>query len=630
MKIEEIKRLSKIAAKHPFKVIKAIIVLISDGPRVVAQKIKRQDILEDYNAYINTQYLSWVKKNYPTSFKLKKERETKFRISPKISIVTPAFNTPEKFLRECIESVIKQSYQNWELCLADDASSDSRVRAIIGEFAKKDNRIKYFFRNTNGHISAASNSALELASGEFIALLDHDDLLWPNALHEVIKAVNENPKANFIYSDEDKVEENSKFHLEPFFKPDFSPNYLKSVNYIAHFTVIRRSFVKSAGGFREGYEGAQDWDLFLRVIRELEKKAKIKTIVHIPKILYSWRKTKASAANEDAAKSIKKYAFSNQKKVLVDDLKSGELSAKVLPTQNLGLWRIKYEIKDLPLVSIIIPTKESFKYISRCLESILTKTTYKNYQIILVDTGSKDEKIWKLYEAIKKRHRETIVLKWQQPFNFSSVCNFGAKLSKGEYLLFLNNDTQVLTSDWIESMLELAQLKQVGAVGCKLLFPNRRLQHAGVVLGIAGGLVKKGVAAHPFKNFYNRKINPGYAKVVDAIRDTSAVTGACLLISRKRFDKVGGFDPKFRVAFNDVDFCLKCLRQNWFNVYTPYAVLKHWESVSVGLPGQKGRLIKEFLNEVKLMYQKWGNILQNDPFYNKNLTLRSEDYTLNI
>ena len=288
MEIHDLIRLSKIAKSHPLKVIKAIWIFFKEGPKVVAQKIKRQDILEDYNAFMNTQYLKWIRKNYPTKEEIAKQRYTRFKYSPKISIILPVYNTPIKFLEECVQSVLAQSYDNLELCISDDASTEESVKEAVLKYAKKDKRIKYIFRETKGHISEASNSALELATGEYIALLDHDDILWPNALHEIVRVINENSNVNFIYSDEDKIEEDGKFHTEPFFKPNFSPHYLRSVNYITHFTVIRRALVKKVGGFRKDFDGAQDWDLFLRVTRQIKKE----TIFHIHKILYSWRKSK--------------------------------------------------------------------------------------------------------------------------------------------------------------------------------------------------------------------------------------------------------------------------------------------------------------------------------------------------
>lgn len=623
--IDELLRLSKIAATHPSKIFKAGLVFFTQGPKVVRQKIKRQDIIHDYSGFINTQYLKWIKRNFPKESDLLKQRRTRFKLNPKISILTPTFNTDERFLREAVESVLDQSYINWELCLADDASTNPKIRDIITSFSKKDSRIKYVFREKNGHISQASNSALSLATGEFIALLDHDDYLWPNALYEVVKVVNENPKANFIYSDEDKIEQDSRLHTEPFFKPDFSPNYLRSVNYIIHLSVIRKRLVNKVGGFRVGIEGAQDWDLFLRVIRGISD---YKTVIHIPKILYSWRKSSTSAAMAGVGENIKKYAFKNQKKVLQDDLLRAGLSGKVLPTRYLGLWRVKHEILGNPKISIIIPTKDSYEYISRCLNSILEKKSYINYQLIIVDNGSKDERVWTLYKEFSKKHQDTKILIWEKQFNFAAVCNLGAAAAAGRYLLFLNNDTEIMASNWIENMLEFAQMKEVGAVGCKLIFPNKRIQHAGIVLGIAGGLVKKGVAGHPFKNFYNNTINNGYSRVADTIRECSGVTAACLLISKEKFNKAGGFDVKFRIAFNDVDFCLKLRKLGFLNIYTPYALVKHWESVSVGLPGQKGRKVKEFLEEVAMMHLRWGKWLLADPYYNKNLSLKNEEYSL--
>ncbi|MBI2040304.1 glycosyltransferase family 2 protein [Candidatus Microgenomates bacterium] len=622
--LSEFKRLSKIAYHHPSKIFKAVYVLLWQGPKVFRQKVRRQDILQDYNAYINTQYLKWFQKNYPSKQEFRKQQAIKFKYQPKISIITPTFNTPEKFLRDCIESVLNQSYFNWELCICDDASTNSNVKKIIKNYAKKDSRIKYIFRETNGHISEASNSALSLATGEFIAFLDHDDLLWPNALFEIVKILNKNPWLDFIYSDEDKLDEDGKIHLEPFFKPDWSPDYLRSINYITHLSVIRKLLINKVGGFRRGFEGAQDWDLFLRVSRQTSK------ISHISKILYSWRKSPLSSASEKSISNIKNFAFKIQKKVLEDDMVARGYKGKVISTKYLGLWRVKYNILGKPLVSIIIPTKDNFYYLNSCLELILTKTSYPNYQLIIVDGGSKDKKIWDLYKVIQKKHQKTKIIKWTQDFNFSSVCNFGERFSDGEYLLFLNDDTQIKSNDWIESMLEHAQREEVGSVGVKLLFPNNRIQHAGIVLGIAGGLVRKGVAGHPFKNFYDKKINAGYSKIVDAIRNCSAVTAACLMISKDKFRKVGGFDPKFKIAFNDVDFGLRILEKDLLNLYTPFTVLFHHESVSVGKVGEGNRDAKEFLNEVRLMHQRWGERLLRDPYYNVNLTLKNEEYTLNI
>ncbi|GIW64577.1 MAG: glycosyl transferase family 2 [Patescibacteria group bacterium] len=599
------------------------------------EKIKEKILLKKCYLSINQQYQIWLKKNYPTRNDLKKQKQEikKFKIRPSISLITPVYNPEKQHLVECIESVINQSYENWELCLVDDASTKSYVKEILNEYAKKDKRIKVKFRQKNGHICQTSNDALKMTKGEYVALLDHDDFLWPNALYEVVKLINEKPHAQFIYSDEDKLDYDGKTHVDPFFKPDWSPDYLRSINYITHFAVLKKSLINAVDGFRIGTEGAQDWDLFLRATYWLEKNIghchpldKKNPIQHISTVLYSWRKTSQSTASEKHAGNVKNYAYKNQKKVLEDDLKRRKYEGEVLPTKYLGLWRVRYKIIGNPLVSIIIPTKDKYEYISKCLNSILKKTTYKNYELVIIDTGSKDKKVWQLYEKVKSKHKNTQVLKWSKEFNFSAVCNFGAKKSRGEYLLFLNNDTEVITPDWIEGMLEHAQRKEIGAVGCKLLYPNGTIQHAGVILGIKGGITKYGIAGHAFK-YFNNGDNGQFFQQLHSIKNYSAITAACLLINKKKFID---FDIKFKIAFNDVDFNLKLLTRFFFNLYTPFCVLKHYESISVGLPQKGTRDIKEFKNEILRMYKKWKHILNKDPFYNKNLTLTKENYSLQL
>ncbi len=622
--------------KDPKKILKIFKILATEGPKGVINRLKSSQEQHLYYLQVNQQYQLWLKKHYPTESNLREQRKKQknFKYRPKISIITPTYNTPEKFLRECIESVINQTYDNWELCLVDDASPNPKVREIIKEYAKKDKRIKYKFRRKNGHICRASNDALKLATGEFIGLLDHDDILWPNALYEVVKLLNEKPHTQFIYSDEDKLDYDGKTHIDPFFKPDWSPDYLRSINYITHFAVIKKDLVDKIGGFRVGTEGAQDWDLFLRVTWWLEQNVghchpldPKNPIQHIPTILYSWRKSPTSTASDKHAEFVKTYAYKNQKKVLEDDLKRRGYEGWVEPTEYLGLWRVRYKIKGNPLVSIIIPTKDKYEYVSRCLYSIIKKTAYKNYELVIVDTGSKNPKVWKLYEKVKRKHPKTQVLKWNKEFNFSAVCNYGAEKSKGEYLLFLNNDTEVITPDWIEGMLEYTQRKEVGAVGCKLLYPNGKIQHAGVILGIKGGSIEKGVAGHAFKNMLDGLDYSFYNASIYGIKNYSAVTAACLLI---KVNKFLGFDSQFKIAFNDVDLCLKLLEQNLFNVYIGSVKLYHHESISVEKPGSKNRDLILFKKEIKKMHKKWGELLQNDPFYNKNLTLKIESCSINI
>lgn len=622
-------RLAISAISDPFKLVKAGKVLFLRGPREFFLLItaKRRSFFKSVDK--NQQYKIWLAKNYPTTKDLfqQKTNVQKFKVSPKISILVPTYNTTEKFLRECIESVIDQSYENWELCLADDASSVEYVKDIIQEYASKDKRIKYIFREKNGHISEASNSALKIATGDFVALLDHDDFLWPNALFEVVKMLQAFPKAEFFYSDEDKLSIRST-HEDPFFKPDWSPDYLRSLNYITHFAILKKSLVEKIGGFRVGFEGAQDWDLFLRSTREIEKNGNSRAkIIHIPTILYSWRKSRSSTAS--GRSWVKSYAYKNQKKVLEDDLSARNFSGEVISTGLTGIWRVKYSLIDKPLISIVIPTKEKYSFIYKCINSILNKTTYPNYELIIVDSGSTDQRILDFYESVKKRHNETKILTWENKFNFSSVCNFGVEKSKGEYIVLLNNDTEVIVSDWLEAMLEHAQRKEVGAVGCKLLYPNFKIQHAGVILGIRGGVIEKGVAGHAFKMSENTDQGEHF-QAIHSVRNYIAVTAACLMISKEKYNIVGGLDPIFRIAFNDVDFCLKVHKQNLFNVYTPYSVLYHHESVTVGTPEQGNRDMEEFRKEIEWMHEKWGNLLQKDPFYNSNLTLDHEDFSLKI
>ncbi len=613
---------------------KSIKIILTKGPKELVKKITGKIKAQKYINDLNQGYYLWLKNNYPSAIDLKKSKKEieKLKYKPKISILTPVYNPDEDFLCECIESVINQTYENWELCLADDASSNPKIKEIIKRYAQKDKRIKYKFRKKNGHICRASNDALKLASGEFVGFLDHDDILWPNALYEVVKLLNEKPHARFIYSDEDKLDFDGKTHIEPFFKPDWSPNYLRSINYITHFTVIKKELIEKLGGFRVGTEGAQDWDLFLRATWWLEKNVghchpldPKCPIQHIPTILYSWRKSPTSTASDKHAEFAKTYAYKNQKKVLEEDIKRRGYKGWVEPTKYLGLWRVRYKIKGNPLVSIVIPTKNKYEYIFRCLSSILQKTTYKNFELVIVDTGSSDENVWRLYDKIKKKHLSTQVLKWNKEFNFSAVCNYGAEKSKGEYLLFLNNDTEVITPDWIEGMLEYAQRKEIGAVGCQLLYPDDRIQHTGLIIGVEESeiLGEKG-----FVSNYFRLINPEYNYSIlslyfEAIRDISAVTAACLLIKKEKFYKVKGFDEKFRIAFNDVDLNLKLLNKKFFNLINPFVKLYHHESISVGDPTSSKRDLTEFKNEIILMKKKWEMLLEQDKFFNPNLRLKN-------
>lgn len=625
----------------PLNLLKGLKILFTQGPMALIERIKEKEYEKYYHLNINQQYQIWLKKHYPKKKDLENQKKEikKFKYQPLISIITPVYNPEKKHLIECLESVINQSYENWELCLVDDASTKSYVKKILENYAKKDKRIKIKFRKTNGHICVASNDALKMAKGEFIALLDHDDFLWPNALFEVVKLINKKPFSQFIYSDEDKLDYDGKTHIDPFFKPDWSPDYLRSINYITHFAVLKKSLVDKIGGFRIGTEGAQDWDLFLRTTYWLEKNIghchpldKKNPIQHISTILYSWRKTTQSTASEKHAGIVKNYAYKNQKKILEDDLKRRGYEGEVLPTKYLGLWRVKYKIIGNPLVSIIIPTKDQYPYISKCLNSILKKTTYKNYELVIVDTGSTDKKVWKFYEKVKKIHKNTQILQWKKEFNFSLVCNFGAKKSKGEYLLFLNNDTEVITSDWIEGMLEHAQRKEIGAVGCKLLYPDRRIQHVGIVLRpIFDPYYQYIFAWNILKLYYDSLSNYYIYNFYTSLpKNLSSLTAACLMIRKTYFKKINGYNTTLKIAFNDLDLCLKVFKFKKHNIFTPYTVLIHEESISVGTPNKKFRNKKIFRYEHISFYKKWQDIIAYDPYYNHNINLNSNVIKLNL
>ncbi len=593
--------------------------IIKDGPIITFKRIfKRIRHTIEYRKQLNKEtniYKYWLKRNEITLNKrsqIKKELGN-LEYKPLISIIMPVYNVDVKWIKEAIKSIKKQIYTNWELCIADDASTDPKLISYLHRISKSP-RIKVTFRKKNGHISEASNTALELAEGEYVALMDNDDIIQPHSLAEVVKLLNEKPDTDFIYSDEDKIDMSGK-RVEPFFKPDWSPDLFMSTNYMSHLSVIRKKLVDEVGGFRKGYEGSQDYDLFLRITEKTNK------IEHIPEVLYSWRKIPGSTSSEYSDKG---YAKETTIKALADALKRRNLKGEVYDGLFPGSFRVKYKIKGSPLVSILIPTLDKYEYIERCISSLLEKTTYKNIEIIIIDTGSKEQKVLDYYEDLKQDSRIKI-LEWKEKFNYSAVNNFGVKNSKGEYIVLLNNDTEVLSPNWIEGMLEHAQREEVGAVGVKLFYPNNTIQHAGVILGINGG-TGKGVAGHAFK-FFPREIQ-GFPVQKDIIKNYSAVTAACLMVSKKKYEEVKGLEKSFRIAFNDVDFCLKLLKKGYYNVYTPYVELYHHESISVGTPEAKTRDNDEFSKEIDLIYEKWEENILNDKFYNKNLSNKSEDFKI--
>lgn len=571
------------------------------------------------------EYDQWLLLNYPNEKELDCQRieSQQFKFRPLISIIMPVYNTDPDYLRVCINSVISQSYENWEFCIRDDASSKKSTLQVLREYSDN-SKIKITRSEINRHISVASNEAIDMAEGEFIALLDHDDFLWPNALYETVKLLQEHSDADLIYSDQDKINASprSPLHLEPYFKPDWSPHLLENVNYITHFCVLRSNLVRKIGGFNKHLVGAQDWDLFLRVTENSNK------IFHIPTILYSWRAHQNSTALSTESKS---YTVKNQIKTLKQHFNRINVNNFLIKFNKnySGLYLINYIPKKEHKVSIVIPTKDKKDYLERCLSSIINKTTYANYEIVIVDTGSTEKETLEYYEHLKVAHSKKMhIIHWKHSsFNYSEACNYGAKKAKGGYYLMLNNDTEVISSDWIQDMLGFAEQENIGAVGVKLLYPNNQIQHAGVATGI-GSLDP--VASHPGITIDEDSGDPLAILYIDTTRDVSAVTAACMMISRDKFWKVKGFDPKFRVTFNDVDLNLKLMNEGLTNIYLPFVLLYHHESISVGRVQEGKRDLKELQSATSLMIKKWKTNTAEDKYYNKNFYKLSSNFGLDI
>ena len=581
------------------------------GPGAIRQKIESSTWQEIEVRDLDVQYKFWLEKHKMTDRKIKlMEKEmTKFQYKPLISIIMPVYNTPEEYLIRAIESVRSQAYPNWQLCIADDASTELHVKRILKEYMDKDKRIQAIFRRKNGQIAAASNSALKLAEGEFVGILDHDDEYWPNALFETVALLNKHPDADLIYCDEDKIDENGK-HFGPFFKPDWSPDLLMSIMYLTHFLALRKSFLEKIGGFREEFAGAQDWDLILRASEKTDK------ISHIPTILYSWRRWEQSTAS--AQVRVKPYAYAIQKTVLGTTLRRRKLLATVDLGPFPGSFSILYKTVNKPLVSIIISTKDKAEFLKQCVDGVLSNK-YTNFEILIVDNRSTENATFKYFNQIKKNPKIHI-LKYDKPFNISKIYNYAVKKANGELILLLNNDIKSINNNWLERMVGYFQRNDVGGVGAKLLFPDGSIQHCGVILGMG----RDKVAGHPY---YRHRDHLGYAGFINLVRNYSAVTGACFMTRKKFYLDVGGFEEEsLKTLFNDVDFCLKLREKGYLIIYDPNIVLYHFESASLGKIEERSRKVDP--KEVQYMREKWGRLLDNDPYYNPNLSLQREDFSL--
>lgn len=555
-------------------------------------------------------YGPWYEAYVPDESELEKQRKHRFTYEPLISVAVPAFCTPETFLIQMVESLLAQTYSNWELCIANGSPEDTVMKGVLEQYMKKDSRIRVSELTENKGIAGNTNAALEMAEGEFVGLLDHDDLLAPNALYEVVRALEADRELDAVYTDEDKVTTELDEHFQPHLKPDFNLDLLRSNNYICHFFVVRRSIVKKAGGFRQEFDGAQDHDFIFRCV-EIARK-----VGHIPEILYHWRTHKASTADNPASKM---YAFDAGKRAIEAHLERTGTEGVVTHTPDLGFFRVKYPVQGNPLVSIIIPNKDEKETLKDCIESIRKKTEYENYEIIIVENNSTTEEIFQYYKELSQDPRIRL-LRWKKEFNYSAINNYGVSHARGEYLLFLNNDVKIITPGWIKEMLGVCQRPEVGAVGVKLIYPDNTIQHAGCVIGIGG------IAGHMFVDMPANRT--GYLHKASILQDMSAVTAACMMMKRTAFEEAGGFTEKLSVAFNDVDLCLKVRKNKKLIVYDPYVELYHMESKTRGAEDSTEK-VRRFQEEIEYMRCQWIDILKNgDPYYNKNLSLTKWNYSL--
>ncbi|MGH8615429.1 MAG: glycosyltransferase family 2 protein [Gammaproteobacteria bacterium] len=531
---------------------------------------------------------------------------------PLISVVMPCYNPKPEWFKEAIESIRSQLYPRWELCVADDASTDPRIRKILESYLKIDGRIKVVFRQRNGHISAASNSALEIATGEYVALVDHDDLLPEHALFWVADIILRHPDSGLIYSDEDKIDE-SGLRSGPYFKCDFNYDLFLSHNMICHLGVYKTEQLRRIGGFREGFEGSQDWDLALRCVEQL----KPSEIVHIPRVLYHWRMHPESTALKE--QEAKPYVNVAAEKALNEHFERRHIAARAELIPEVGFLRTRYVLPErLPMVTLIIPTRNELGVLCQCVTSILKKTAYPNYEILIVDNGSDDPDTLAYFNTIRGNPRIRI-LRDDGPFNFSALNNRAVREARGELIGLINNDIEVINGEWLSEMVSIALQPGVGAVGARLWYPDDTLQHGGVIVGIGG------VAGHSHK--FSKKGSPGYFDRAVLTQSFSAVTGACLIVSKSIYEDVGGLDEEnLQVAFNDVDFCLRVRDAGYRNVWTPFADLYHHESVSRGQEDSAEKQAR-FAREVAYMQQRWGESLLKDPAYSPNLTLDRVDFS---
>ncbi|MGI6019992.1 MAG: glycosyltransferase family 2 protein [Lachnospiraceae bacterium] len=554
-------------------------------------------------------YYRWLPLHMPSKAELKRQRTEKFENEVKFSIVVPLYRTPEEYLKALVDSVKAQTYPNWELILSDGSGENSPLEKILNNL-EKDSRIKVLRHGRQMGISENTNAAIEASVGDFIVFCDHDDIITPNALYENAKAVNEDPYVDMLYSDEDKIGK-SGIPTQPHMKPDFNFDLLCTVNYICHLTVVKRSLLEKAGMLRSEFNGAQDYDFILRCTEMAEN------IKHIPKILYHWRLSENSTSENPESKT---YAFEAGRRAVEEHYKRLGIPATVRFGEYPGLYITDYHWDERPLVSIIIPNKDHIEDLDRCIMSIENKSVYKNYEYVIIENNSEDPETFEYYEKLKDRVNNVNIVTFEGSFNYSAINNFGIASAKGDYLLLLNNDTEIINPDCIEQMLNICMRPDVGCVGARLYYEDNTIQHAGCVIGFGG------IAGHCFVQ--QKKNATGYCHRIICTQNYSAVTAACMMVKKSVFEEVGGFYEKLAVAFNDIDFCMMVTKAGYRIVYDPYAELYHYESKSRGQEDTPEKVAR-FAGEIETFNARWPEIIKNgDPYYSPNLSLETQDFSL--
>lgn len=560
-------------------------------------------------------YGPWYEEHRAKPEELERQKKMVWKQPVTVSIAVPLYRTPEVYLREMIDSVLNQTYPHWELCLANGSPEDETLRKVLAEYEKKDLRIKVKYLEVNAGIAGNTNAALSMAEGTYIGLLDHDDMLAPDALYEIAAAIEKEKKQNgqmteLIYTDEDKISGDGSEHFQPNLKPDFSPDLLRSNNYICHFLVVAKTLWERVGGIDSRYDGAQDYDFILRCTEQAS------SVCHVPRILYHWRTHAQSTADNPISKQ---YAYDAGKRAIEAHLERIGFTGEVIRKKDFGFYRVKYAVQGEPLVSIIIPNKDEKDTLKKCLDSISEKSTYRNYEIIVVENNSKTAEIFEYYKEIDGRNGVHVVY-WDREFNYSAINNFGIRHAKGDYLVCLNNDMEVISGDWIEEMLSHCQRPGTGMVGARLYYPDNTVQHAGIIVGLGG------IAGNIFVGL--KRSHTGYMHKESLQQNLSAVTAACLMVRREAYEAVNGFEETLAVAFNDVDFCLKIRKAGYLIVYDPYVEFYHYESKTRGAENTKEK-VERFQTEIEYMRSHWIKILkEGDPYYNKNLSLSKWNYSL--